>query len=374
MKKGSGRGYMFHKKGRTTVPAYVLAVLLCVGCGVSQDAVSFDRSDSVNMEISGESGGSTYTMGGGSYDYSESYEHRGDDGMPDSSTGAEKPEVTEGRKLITTVNLEVETRQFEEAMASLELRIQEMGGYIENMNTYNGSRYSGSGGSRYADLTVRIPQSGLRDFLTAVSDVSNVVRRSENVEDVTLSYVDMESRRDTLRTEQSRLLAFLDRAETIEEIITIEERLSNVRYELESMESRLRAMDNKVDYATVNLNVSEVKELTPAEEPTLGERIGEGFMGSLRNIRDGATELLVWAVVHLPYFLIWAVFAGIVLLVIWLQRRRSRKRKAQTQGAVPPPVMMPGGQFQNGVPQSGQFGGQFQNGQVNQRQDGEEKK
>ena len=354
--------------------ASVLAVLLCAGCGASQYAEGINRSDSVNMEVSDGSSGSVYTMGGGSYSYPEDYEYGGDDGMPGSSPEAERAQVSEGRKLITTVNLEVETRQFEEAMASLELRIQEMGGYIENMNTYNGSRYSGSGGSRYADLTVRIPQSVLKDFLAAVSDVSNVVRRSENVEDVTLSYVDMESRRDTLRTEQARLLAFLDKAETIEEIITIEERLSNVRYELESMESRLRAMDNKVDYATVNLNVSEVKELTPVEEPTLGERIGEGFMGSLRNIRDGATELLIWTVVHLPYFLIWAVFAGIVLLVIWLQRRRSRKRKAETKGAVPPPVMMPGGQFQGGVPQSGQFSGQFQNGQVNQRQDGEEKR
>lgn len=360
MKKGSEmeRGYISNSKRGTAALACVLAVLLCAGCGASQYAegiAGINRSDSANMEISGESKGSIYSMGGGSYDYSESYEYGGDDGMPGSDPEAERAEVSEGRKLITTVNLEVETRQFEEAMASLELCIQEMGGYIENMNTYNGSRYSGSGGSRHADLTVRIPQSGLKDFLAAVSDVSNVVRRSEKVEDVTLSYVDMESRRDTLRTEQSRLLAFLDKAETIEEIITIEERLSNVRYELESMESRLRAMDNRVDYATVNLNVSEVKELTPVEEPTLGERIGEGFMGSLRDIRDGATELFVWAVVRLPYFLIWAVFAGIVLLVIRLQRRRSQKRKEQTKGAVPPPVMMPGGQFQNG--------------QINQRQE-----
>ena len=73
----------------------------------------------------------------------------------------------------------------------------------------------------------------------------------------------------------------MEKAESIEDIITIEQRLSNVRYQIESMEAQLRTYDNKVDYSTVHLDVSEVKELTPVHEETLWERISGVVWGLL---------------------------------------------------------------------------------------------
>lgn len=362
MGKRQRSGSVFWGKRGAALLACILASALCMGCGAASE--SFDSgwvnsADVKHTDAVGEESPSMYPMDGGSYDYSESFEYAEENKWAEDGQTSEALGALQGRKLITTVQLDVETRQFEEAMAQLENQIQGMGGYIENMNSYNGSRYSGSRSMRYANLTVRIPQARLKEFLGAVSEVSNVVRRSERVDDVTLSYVDMESRRDTLRTEQSRLLEFLDRAETIEEIITIEERLSNVRYQLESMESQLRAMDNKVDYATVELNVSEVEELTMVEEPGFWERIGEGFTDSLLNIRDGAGELFIWLVVHLPYLFILALPVCIALLVIWLERRKQRGRKDQGKPAPPPAGQMnawQGTQAQNGqnMPPQGQ--------------------
>lgn len=338
MEKRQRSGSVFGGKRGAALLACILASVLCMGCGASSEGFDSGRKNFSDMQDAvSEDSATLYPMGGSSYDDSESFEYTEESKRAEDGRTAEAPDTLQGRKLITTVRLDVETRQFEEAMARLENQVQGMGGYIENMNSYNGSRYSGSRSLRYANLTVRIPQAGLREFLGAVSEVSNVVRRSESVDDVTLSYVDMESRRDTLRTEQSRLLEFLDRAGTIEEIITIEERLSNVRYQLESMESRLRAMDNKVDYATVELSVSEVEELTMVEEPGFRERIGEGFVDSLLNIRDWAEELFIWLVVHLPYLFILALPVCIALLVIWLERRKQGGRKASGK-PVPPPA------------------------------------
>ena len=56
----------------------------------------------------------------------------------------------------------------------------------------------------------------------------------------------------------------------MEDIITIEQRLSDVRYQLESMESQLRSYDNRVDYSTVYLYIDEVEVYTPVEEETVG--------------------------------------------------------------------------------------------------------
>ena len=89
------------------------------------------------------------------------------------------------------------------------------------------------------------------------------------------------------QTEQERLLQLLEQAESIEDIITIEQRLSDVRYQLESMESQLRSYDNQVDYSTVYLYIDEVEVYTPVEEETTWERISAGFMDSLKEYRRG---------------------------------------------------------------------------------------
>ncbi len=233
------------------------------------------------------------------------------------------------RKLIRTVNLDVETKEFDQMLASIEEQVENLGGYIESMNTYNGSRYNRPESGRTSNLTARIPKQQLSGFVNAVSEAGNVISRSENVQDVTLSYVDLESRKKALMTEQDRLQAILERAETLEDIITLEDRLSTVRYQLESMEAQLRTYDNKVDFSTVNLTIKEVKELTPVEEEeeTVWERVADGFMDSLTNVRDGLVDFFVWFVSAIPYLVVWGVVIALIVLIIRLMNRRSRKKK-----------------------------------------------
>ena len=306
------------------------AVLLCVLAAAVYTGCGAEGGVSINTDKSSQnSAGAVYEAGGGMYNMEEAPEQEAADYASEGGA-TESAGILEGRKLIQTVNLEVETKEFEQMMSSLETQVQEMGGYIESMETYNGSSYSGYANSRYANLTIRIPAGKLNSFLQTVSDISNVVRRRDNVEDVTLSYVDMESRRNTLRTEQERLLEFLEQAETVEEIIALEQRLSEVRYQLESMESQLRTMDNLIDYSTVELNVSEVRELTDVQEkePGPGKRIADGFMRSLRDIGDGLMELAIWFLTHIPYLVIWAAVIA-VILVCWRKARAKRLRKKE---------------------------------------------
>jgi len=303
----------------------VWAIMLQTGCGAESNI--FDSV--LDSDIKSSSGGSSYTISEGYDSYESSNGYREESGIPSAEPGTSN--LQDVRKLIQKVTLEVETKEFEQMMWALDGQIKELGGYIESMNTYNGSSYYG-GDSRYANLTVRIPQAKLSQFLDTVSDEGNIVRRSEDVDDVTLSYVDMESRRNVLRSEQERLLEFMDRAETIEEIITIEERLSEVRYQLESMESQLRTIDNLVDYSTVYLNISEVRELTPIKEPTAGQRISEGFLESVEDIINGLTEFGIWFLVNIPYFVIWIGVLAIVIILLRVRRKKLvAKKEAQRQ-------------------------------------------
>lgn len=242
----------------------------------------------------------------------------------------ESVEVSDtSRKLIKTVDMDVETKEFDTLMDALQRRVSELGGYIENMEVYNGSSYSNYRSSRNAALTVRIPQGQLDNFLNTVSDIGNVVRSSENVEDVTLTYVDLESRRNALVVERDRLLELMGQAENIEDIIVIESRLSEVRYQIESMESQLRTFDNRVNYSTVYLSVSEVRELTPVEERTAWQRMGEGFVDSVHDVIDGLAEFGIWFVIHIPYLIVWALVIAVFTLIVWVIVKRYYNRQVK---------------------------------------------
>ncbi|MFW5632201.1 MAG: DUF4349 domain-containing protein, partial [Acetivibrio ethanolgignens] len=134
--------------------------------------------------------------------------------------------------------------------------------------------------------------------------------------------------------EQERLLELLERAETIEDIITLESRLSDVRYQIESMESQLRTMDNQVTYSTVYLFISEVTRLTPVNEQSVWEKITTGFADSLVNVGNGIVDLAIGFVINLPYLVVWAAVVAVLVILIRLIIRKKRQKKQRKEEKV----------------------------------------
>ena len=173
-------------------------------------------------------------------------------------------QVAAGRKLIRTVYLSLQTTEFDSVLSNLSEKTAELGGYIENSSVSGHSYYYNN--TRYASYTIRIPTAELNQFVDVVSEIGNVTQKNESVEDVTLQYVDVESRKKVLETEQERLMELLSSAENMEDLLAIESKLSEVRYELENYGSQLRMLDNQIDYSTVNVDVDEVERITETGE------------------------------------------------------------------------------------------------------------
>ena len=109
----------------------------------------------------------------------------------------------------------------------------------------------------------------------------------------------------------------------MEDLLQIEERLTEVRTELEGIASQLRVYNNMVDYATVNLTVTEVKEYTQTEEPeTVWDRIGSGLQDTFQNLGEFFTDLFVLLVVSMPYLLL---LGAVVLVILFLVFRKRKK-------------------------------------------------
>ena len=238
-------------------------------------------------------------------------------------------EMPTGQKLIRRVNIDAETEDLDALLVQLQAQISASNGYIESQDLYNGSSYSNYR-NRNANLTIRIPADKLDGFVVQLKDASNVVNYSESQEDVTLTYVSTESRIKALETEQERLLELLSQAENMSDLLEIEARLTDVRYEQESVTSQLLVLANKVDYATINLYISQVKEYTEVDEQTVWQRISNGFKENLKDIGEGAVDFFVWLVTYSPQLVLSAaVIAGGSVLLRRVKAKKCNCRKGK---------------------------------------------
>lgn len=306
-----------------------LTAMMLAGCGkVSQFNGSVTNS-AAGYESAAETAASEDSgMGISMVEYGELE-------MEDGSVtkGAENDQTAMNRKLIKTVSMDVETEEFDSLINSIQSRINGLGGYIEDSST-NGNSYNSNRG-RYASYTIRIPADKLDELVGNVSELANVTWKNESIKDVTLQYVDVESHKIALQTEQERLLMLMEKAETVEDLITIESRLSEIRYQIQSYESTLRVYDNQVNYSTLYLSISEVKKLTPQEEQNAWERIRDGFAENVEAVAVGIQDFFIEVVVAIPYLIIW----GIVLFVGYKIGRkvipkRGFKKKKKNQDVV----------------------------------------
>lgn len=319
------------KRNRLLVLA--MAAVLMTGCG---------SADKTNLMTESAYDGGYYDKDFGGYATDDIYSYDAtaeavedvewETEAPAEEAGGVKGDTTTpqtqdtNRKLIKNVDMDVETEEFDTLLGRVEEKVNSLGGYVESSYTYNGSSYYGSN-NRNASMTIRIPAQKLDDFLSEVAQSSNVISRNDSVTDVTLQYVDMESHKKVLLAEQERLLELMEQVETIEDIITLESRLSEVRYQIESMESQLRTYDNQISYSTIYLNINEVTKLTPVKEQSTWEKISTGFVESLYGVGTGILNFIIRFIINLPYLVVWAIVIAVIVLIIKMIRKSMKKRK-----------------------------------------------
>lgn len=300
------------------VEAFLMAVMLVMmtaGCGNSSKMAADERATvSSGAELDGE--------------YSWDTDETADTGVT-SENGLEA-QVENGRKLIRTVSLSLETKEFDSVLTNLSTKTTELGGYIET-SSVNGNSYSHHS-TRYASYVIRIPADKLNEFVEVVSELGNVTQKNESVEDVTLRYIDVESHKKALETEQERLLELLSKAENMEEILTIESKLSDIRYEIENYESQLKTMDNQIDYSTVSVYIDEVERVTDTGEKGFFEEIKERFGNSLYIVARGIRGLVIGILGSLPILIVCGgVIAVVVIVVRKILKKRNVRKEDRTQ-------------------------------------------
>lgn len=194
----------------------VIMVLLVTGCGSKKMAYDNSTSDSGSMpqyDTNEEAVAPQEAADGLSKD--DSY---GGDLTNSSVLSSVEPTVPSQDKIIRRVIMNVETQDFDNLVTTIDEKIKQLGGYVES-SSITGQRYYYSDESRYAKIIARIPSDKLDEFTNKVGEISNVVTKDENTDNVTLQYVDTQSRKKSLEIEQERLFALLEKTDSLDNII-----------------------------------------------------------------------------------------------------------------------------------------------------------
>ena len=301
----------------------LFAVILCIvlmlsfaSCGAAGNKLAADaEAESVFVENSMDMLYDT-AAGNGDFKYSTQY----------SESGAEAPteQKSTEEKIIKTVDLSVQTKEYEAYLAALTANVAKLGGYVENSTNHMGSYYS-TNSNRGSTYVVRIPADKLDEFLSGAEEKGKIIRKTEQQQNVTLEYVDLESRISAFKTERETLTGLLEKASSLEDVLSIQERLSEVNYQIESYTAKMRVLENRIGYSTVTLNIDEVERVTE-EKPTIVSRIKNTFLDNVEDLGEWLGDFVVNFIGGLPIIVpIVAVIAvAIIILKKIIKKRRNK--------------------------------------------------
>ena len=291
------------KKLKLTAVAVLAAALCLSGCGGTSH--SSEATASYKEEAASDSAAGSYDQYVAEEAVAADEESYGEAGDADTGSGDSALRAQDGQKIVYTGSLRMQTLEYDKSAASIRQKIREAGGFSESEserdNNYNWYYpNSRSGNTRYLSITARIPSEKFESFLDSLSGDGKIMSRSVNAENI--------------------------KAETIEDMITVEARLSEVERQLNVYRTDLAAMDKDVEYSTVYIELEEVKRYTEEVVVTpFGEQVKYAFNDAIDSFKEFCQGIVLFVVRYFPYLILLAIA---LILVIRASAKSRAKRIA----------------------------------------------
>ena len=221
------------------------------------------------------------------------------------------------RHVIQTANAELETEYFDVVVAELRQLAPAAGGYIESEMLTNH-------GWRMFSIVLRVPAASFETVLQQVEALAQVRHLNQWAQDVTDQFYDMVGSLEIRRIEEDRILALIEEADTIQELLALEQRLSNTRLSIEMYLSQLNNMAGQIAYSTIAVTLTDIaEEERVVLTSTLGERIGGAFGDSVDDTVSVAQNFIVFlAGALIPLMLLTLVGAAVYLVARKVLRKK----------------------------------------------------
>lgn len=222
------------------------------------------------------------------------------------------------RKVVTTGGLRLEVQNVSTALDALTQIASRYQGFVGAS-----SRRLSSTGAPSGSITLRIPSPALQPALGDIRAMGRVLSENTQGEDITEEYVDLSARLNNSRAQERRLLALLERAQNVSEVLAVEHELGRIRSDIESRQGRLNYLQNKADLATLTIEVSEPRAI---RAPSPLDAVFDTLAAATEGFLNMVAGLVIAAGTLLPL--------GVVLWVAWRIYKRKGGGRPKPSGLV----------------------------------------
>jgi len=216
------------------------------------------------------------------------------------------------RKIIRTAHLTLSVADPEESFRTIREKVSAWGGFVQ------GSNFQTHTQNPSANLTIRVPSHRLDSSLQELGTLGDVLSQSEQGQDVSDQYKDLESQLRNLKVAEQRLLQLVKETGSVKDLLETEKEVTRVRGEIEKAQGQLNQLEHQVAMSTITIDLLKKNALNQGEFWRLGEAVQGAW-----NLFHFITRALVWV-------LIYSVFLLPFALPFWWVRRKKSKKSVNT--------------------------------------------
>ncbi|MEF2977650.1 DUF4349 domain-containing protein [Subtercola sp. YIM 133946] len=200
--------------------------------------------------------------------------------------------------------------------------VETAGGHVDNRTQQSASERNDA----RADLVLRVPSANVSSTIEALKKLATVESLSISATDVTSQVHDVDARITALQTSVNRLLDLMSKATNTTDLIALESTLSSRQADLDSLVAQKASITDQVQYSSLTLGISG----TPAAATVAPSDFWSGLGIGWASVVAALSGALVACGVALPWLVIVAVLALIVIAIVRFASRKTRRGNAST--------------------------------------------
>lgn len=222
-------------------------------------------------------------------------------------------------QIARTGNLSLFVGNVDNAVSSISQLAHRQGGDVFSLQVNNADAAT----KATATMEIRVPAQRLDAAMNAAAQIGKVRERSVSAQDLTSNLTDSSARLRNLRRTESDIRKIMDRSGSIAQVLDAENQLSQVREQIETLESQLKSMRTQVAYATISVNI-EAEAASAPVEPTPLSQLASAWSAAVHAVAQttvGLIAVLLWLLVFVPY-------AAIAVAAAYVTYKQIRKHGA----------------------------------------------
>jgi len=232
----------------------------------------------------------------------------------------QKSDVSPAPMIARTVSLSIAVKDFALCRSSLDTIVDRHRGYPEQLNVSTPEN-----APRTLHASLRIPAPQLSSALSDLKALGRVENESQSGEEVTRQHTDLVARLKNSRETEQRFRAILQqRTGKVSDVLQVEEEIARVRGDIERMEGERKALEHRVDFATIELEVTEEykAQLNPPAA-SVSTRMHNAFVAGYHDASETVFGIVLFFAEYGPTFLVWIAVLVLPVVLLWRRYRRA---------------------------------------------------